>query len=135
LWGDFTFPSALFNRDMVAPMDIQHKDIEEHNHLRSAQEVKDYSVKGIDGSKGRITDFIWDTYDWSLKYVVIDTQNILPGGTEVLIAPQHLESISWESRELTCNLLVAQLKSCPEYHESKLGNAKYMEKVAEQLRH
>jgi len=71
LWGDYTFPSALFNPEMIESLDIQQKDIEAHNHLRSAQKVRGYTVKGIDGSKGQITDFIWDTYDWSLKYVVI----------------------------------------------------------------
>jgi hypothetical protein len=134
-WGDYAFPSALFNRDMIEPIDIQHKDIEKHNHLRSAQEVKDYGIKAIEESKGYISDFVWDTYDWSLKYVVIDTRNILPGGVEVLVAPQHIKSISWESKQVICNLSVAQIKSCPEYHESKLDDAQYMEQVAAQFKH
>jgi hypothetical protein len=130
-WGDYSYPSALSNRDMLSHAVIQKTEIEKTNHLRSANEVQNYDVEEIDGSKGHVHDFIWDTYDWSLKYIVIDTRNWLPGGKKVLITPKQVDGISWESKTVKCKLSIQEIDVCREYEPNKLNDTEYRAKVTQ----
>jgi len=126
-WGDYNHPSALSNRDMQVNIDDNLNDVEKTNHLRSSHEVQDYDVTATNGDKGHVHDFIWDTDDWSLKYVVIDTHNWLPGGKKVVVAIEHIDSISYEKSAVFCSLSIAQIKACPEYDADKLNRTGYIE--------
>jgi len=134
VWGDYLYPSALSNRDMVSHAVVQKTDIEKTNHLRSADEVQDYDVEEVDGSKGHVHDFILDTYDWSLKYLVIDTRNWLPGGKKVLISPKQIDSISWELKTVKCKLSIQEIDGCPEYEQDKLNDTEYRAKVTQKTK-
>ena len=48
-------------------------------HLRSVKEVSGYYIRASDGDIGHLADFIVDTDEWSVRYVVVDTRNWLPG--------------------------------------------------------
>src|SRR3546814_13431113 len=52
-------------------------------NLRSAVEVEGYHVAASDGEIGHIDDFLVDDTDWSLRFLVIDTRNWLPGRKEI----------------------------------------------------
>lgn len=132
-WGEYANPTELFNLQ-IQPIDkVDDDKIEKNNHLRSANEIEHYGIHALDGKQGHIKDFIWDTYNWSLRYLVIDTRDWLPGGKKVLISPDQLDTLNWGQQIVTCHLNLAQIKACPEYHSDKLNDSKYLEEVKQKL--
>jgi hypothetical protein len=130
-WGEYASPTGLANRD---PISLEQEiNLETTNHLRSANEITHYGINALDGTKGYVKDFIWDTYSWSLRYLVVDTRDWLPGGKKVLIAPTQLESLNWEEKTVTCNMSLQQIQACPEYDPAKLNDLEYLAQVQGQL--
>lgn len=138
-WGEYAYPTALSNAN-VQPMastdvdNLENVHIEQTNHLRSANEVEHYGIDAVDGKKGYIKDFIWDTYNWSLRYLVIDTRDWLPGGKKVLISPDQFVTLNWGSKTVTCNIDLTQIEACPEYRPDKLNDVTYLEEIRENFR-
>lgn len=133
MWGDYTYPSALFNGDRLPHAAIQETEMDKIKHLRSADEIQNYDVEEIDGSKGRVQEFIWNTHDWSLKYLVIDARNWLADDKKVLISRRHIESMNWENKVVKCKLSIDQIDACPEYDPDNLNDAEYAAKLARKL--
>ena len=132
-WGEYAFPMALYNENKTPLDSVAENSVEQSNHLRSANEVAHYGIDAVDGKKGYIDDFIWDTSSWSLRYLVIDTRDWLPGGKRVLISTGQFDTFNWGSKTVTCNLSLSQLEACPEYNSDKLNDKKYLEDVRQKL--
>lgn len=132
-WGEYAYPSALLERDMMLFDDIEQENQKNTNHLRSAKEIHHYGIDATDGKKGYVKDIIWDTYSWSLQYLVIDTRDWLPGGKKVLLSPEQLSNLNWQEQSVTCNIDLETIKACPEYHPDKLNDIQYLESVKEKL--
>lgn len=132
-WGEYAYPMALANRNTLPKDNEPSEETKKNNHLRSTNEIAHYGIDALDGNKGYIKDFICDTSNWTLLYLVVDTRDWLPGGKKVLISPAQLETINWEEKTVTCNIALEQIKSCPEYHPDKLNNAEYIEEVKNKL--
>jgi hypothetical protein len=142
-WGEYAYPTALFHGNILPFENIEtdnsetdnvaDDNLETANHLRSANELAHYSIDAVDGKKGYIYDFIWDTYNWSLRYLVIDTRDWLPGGKHVLVSPEQFESFNWGCRTVSCNIGLHQIKACPEYTSDKLNDSQYLEQVKQKL--
>jgi len=88
-------------------------------HLRSTHNVNGYNIQGIDDTIGHLEDFIIDDETWEIRYLIIDTQNWLPG-KKILLAPQWIESVSWDESKLTVNFLCEDIKQSPEYTEETI---------------
>lgn len=58
------------------------------------------------------------------EYLVIDTQNWLPG-KKVLISPQWIERVSWDLSTVFVNLTRDAIKQSPEYSEEALLSRDY----------
>ncbi|WP_158970982.1 PRC-barrel domain containing protein [Paraglaciecola sp. L3A3] len=132
-WGQYAYPTALYDSAVLPIENIQQQHIESSNHLRSANEVNHYSIAALDGKKGYVKDFIWDTHTWSLRYLVVDTRDWLPGGKKVLISPDQFEKVNWGSKTVSCNINLAQIKACPEYQAEKLNDPEYLQQVRNKL--
>jgi hypothetical protein len=129
-WGEFTSPTPLTTPDPALLEEIE--EIEKNktaNHLRSAQEIFHYGIGELDGKKGYIKDFIWDTQRWSLRFVVVDTRDWLPGGKNVLIKPNQISALNWQEKTATCQLTIEQVKACPEYCPDKLSDPQYLQQI------
>lgn len=87
-------------------------------HLRSVSELKGYSLHAIDGEIGEVEDFIIDDESWTIRYLVIDTGSFFPG-KKVLIAPQWIRDIKWETSSITVDLSKETIKGSPEYDATK----------------
>lgn len=83
-------------------------------HLRSVSEVIGYHLHATDGSIGHIEDMIVDEADWTIHYMVIDTQNWWPG-KRVLISPRSLRHVGWLDRHLTVGVDRASVRNSPLY--------------------
>lgn len=83
-------------------------------NLRSAAEVEGYHVAARDGEIGHVDDFLIDDTDWTLRFLVVDTRNWLPG-RKVLVAPAWARGIDWSDEKLHVDAERETIKSAPEY--------------------
>ena len=93
-------------------------------HLRSVREVSGYHLAATDGELGHVEDFILDDETWSIRYVVIDTRNWLPG-RQVLISPSWVREVDWGLRKVSVDMTKQQVKDSPEYDPKMPINREY----------
>lgn len=109
--------------------------------LRSAKEVMGYYIQASDGGIGHVKDFLVDDELWTIRYLVIDTRNWLPG-KKVVISPAWIDDVNWKQTKVFTRLSRAQVKDSPEYdpdaplerdYETRLhdhyGQARYWEQT------
>jgi hypothetical protein len=70
-----------------------------------------------------------DDEDWTICYIAVDTRNWLPGGKEVLVSPQWIEKVEWESRKVYVDLPREAIKNSPEFDPSSPVNRDYEDRL------
>lgn len=88
------------------------------SNLRSFNEIRGYHIQAQDKEFGHLEDLFVDEENWIVRYLLIDTRNILPG-KNVLIAPEWLQNISWDQQKIFVNKTKKAIKEAPEYKEEK----------------
>jgi len=83
-----------------------------HSHLRSGNEVIGYAVRARDGDIGHIDDFMVDDESWSIRAVVVDTRNWLPG-LRVFVAAGEIAALDWQARVASVRLSRAEIEHAP----------------------
>jgi len=96
----------------------------QHPHLRSSEDVTGYSVQAKDGEIGHVEDLVVTDDGWSVRYVVVDTRNWLPGRT-VLVETVHVTQISWAELSVHVALHRRMIESAPDYDPSQLITPDY----------
>lgn len=122
-WGEAMAPGALFDRQDKAAR-IENPPEYDANTLRSSEEVMGYHLHANDGEVGHVEDFIMDSKPWTMRYLVVDTHNWLPG-RKVLIIPDWITSIQWEHRAVAVDLTREGVKGSPEYNPNEPINREY----------
>ncbi len=97
-------------------------------HLRSVDEVSGYHVEATDGSIGHIETLLIDDASWSIRAVVIDTKNWLPG-KHVFIPPRWIESVNWDERKVYAGVARDTVRDSPEYEPSQTRSSDYEERI------
>lgn len=96
--------------------------LNEDPHLRSTKKVKGYYIHATDGEIGHVQDYIVDDEKWNLSFLIVDTNNWLPG-RNVLISPRWINRIDWDESMVYVNLSRESIKNSPEFNPSKpIGN-------------
>lgn len=80
--------------------------------LFDLNELLGYDIAAEDGALGSVHDFYFDDRYWTVRYLVVDTGNWLPG-RKVLIAPPVLREIDHERGCLAVALTKQQIKDSP----------------------
>ncbi len=80
--------------------------------LYSIKDTMDYDLQAIDGEIGKILDFYVDDRQWSVRYVVADTRNWLPG-RRVLIPVDALLQPDHEKRLFNLSITREAVKNSP----------------------
>ena len=117
---------------MFAPRGFRSRDREDEierrmhgdPHLRSTREVTGYHINARDGEVGHVADFLLEDGDWSIHYLVVDTQNWWPG-KKVLISPRSIESAVWSGRTVNLDVDRQTVKDSPAYDGSKAIDRAY----------
>jgi sporulation protein YlmC with PRC-barrel domain len=86
----------------------------ESTHLRSVKEVSGYHIHALDGEIGHVEDFLFDGATWTTRYLVIDTSNWI-GGRTVLVSPDWVRRVDWNTREIHVDMSRDAVKESPEY--------------------
>ncbi len=111
IWGGFPTPALLRVRQDQLATDFEGP---EENHLRSVKESTGYHIQATDGQIGHVEEFVVEDDTWTLRYVVVDTRNWLPG-RKVLVSPQWVREVDWADRKFRVDLTTATIKNSPEY--------------------
>lgn len=93
--------------------------------LRSINEITNYQLKSQDGDIGRCKDFLFDDRQWTVRYMVADTNKWLPGGKKVLISPISLDEPDWQEKRFPVMLTRAGIENSPLLDEHKPVSKQY----------
>jgi hypothetical protein len=80
--------------------------------VRSASELKGYTIEATDGDIGEVVQFYFDDEKWTVRYLVADTGGWLMG-RRVLISPAALGRVDWNSRTLHVNMTKERVENSP----------------------
>ncbi|MBD3315349.1 MAG: PRC-barrel domain containing protein [Chitinivibrionales bacterium] len=121
-------PKPRFEREpkKEGPAGVDQNGYE--NHLRSVHEVKGYHIHATDGRIGHIDDFVVEDERWTIRYIIVDTKDWLPG-RKVLVAPEWIKSIRWETSEVMVEMSKEEVKNSPEFDPSAPVNRAYEERL------
>jgi sporulation protein YlmC with PRC-barrel domain len=84
-------------------------------HLRSVNEVTGYRIHTSDASIGHVEDFLLDEVSWAIRYLVVDTRNLLPG-KHVVIPPEWITEVDWSENVVNVDVTRDTVQAAPEYH-------------------
>jgi uncharacterized protein YrrD len=88
-------------------------------HLQSVNEVRGWTIEASDGELGHVEDVLVGTTDgWTIRQIVIDTRNWLPG-RKVLVAPNWISYVDWKERKITVKLDQKTIEEAPAYDADK----------------
>jgi hypothetical protein len=118
---DYMPPKA--ERELLEETKQKHEE-EFDPHLRSTNAVIEYDIQVRDGNIGHVEDFLVDE-DWTIRYMIIDTRNILPGGKKVILALPWIQDINASIARVVVNLTKEQVNNAPEYDSSKSIDRSY----------
>ncbi len=82
--------------------------------LHMTKEMLDYQIQAKDGALGHIDGFMLDLDSWTIRYLVVNTQNWWPG-KKTLISPTWIESVSWQKSTVCVKYLCETIRQAPEY--------------------
>lgn len=117
-------PPAYVNKDISGSISKPEGD----PFLQGSEEVIGYSIKADDGDIGHVEDFLFDTNNWMIRYMVVDTKNFL-AGKKVLIALPWIKDINWMGSNVRVGLTKESIKNSPEYDERVPVEKDYEEKL------
>lgn len=105
------FSANLFD-SRPRPESVRRRQEREGEMLRSMKELFGYSVAAIDGSLGKLEDFLFDERSHDLRYLVADT-----GGwfdrRHLLVAPVAFGRTRWPARDFPVGVSRAQAAASP----------------------
>lgn len=87
-------------------------------HLRSTSEVTGSRIEATDGEIGHVEDFTVEEETWSIRYLLVDTSNWLPG-RRVLLSPQWIKRVSWAESKVVVDMTRDAIKNSPEFDPRK----------------
>lgn len=86
--------------------------------LRSVKELHGYNVFATDGDFGKVHEFLFDDQSWTIRHLVIDTGNWLPG-RKILITPDQLDKPEWSDKQFPVKLNKKQIENSPPIEEDE----------------
>jgi hypothetical protein len=116
-WGEgFGAPLMAFSPAARARAETERRQDGEpagDPHLRSLDAVDGYHIEATDGEIGHVEDMLLDPETWTIRYLVIDTRNWLPG-RKVLIPPPWIERFDWDGASVHVDLTRDEIERSPE---------------------
>jgi hypothetical protein len=108
LWGPGVYPISSGPALEAAPMAAQPPGSRGDPHLRSVH----------------VDDVVVEERSWIIRYLSVDTGKWLPG-RKVLIAPQWIQSVSWQESAVTVDLLRNTIRQAPAYDPDSVVSRDY----------
>ncbi len=106
----------------VDPEDVDPGDVDPY--LRSAREARGYTIRTQDRPIGHVEDLIYDDEDWTVRYLIVDTRDWLPG-KKVPVSVEWVTRISWSGAEVGLDLAADEIRSAPEWRPGTVIDRRY----------
>lgn len=81
--------------------------------LRSAHCLRGFTVHAIDGDIGKLTTFLFDDEQWTIRYLGVKTGTWL-SDRMVLVSPLSLGSVDWDAERIEVKLSQQQVENSPD---------------------
>lgn len=131
-FGDPLGAAPLMPAGIPVPIEIQYRESGSHDsHLHSTRSIIDLNIQASDDSVGHVEDFIIDDDNWSIRYLIADTRNWLPGGKKVILSPRWISKMDWMDSKVHVDLTRDQILKSPEWDPSSPPDRKYEEMLHE----
>ena len=118
LWGFGAFPALgdLLHHGSDAAGGAADEADRDHadSRLRSSEEVIGYDIRETNGSIGHVEDFLFDSRNWSMRFMIVNTRHWWPG-KHVMISPQLIQEVNWPSRQVVVNVTREAVENSIEY--------------------
>ena len=95
-------------------LEMRKKEGKDDPNLRSTRAIIGYGIHAGDGHIGHVEDFLVDPEMWKIRYLIVDTKNILPG-KKVIISLNWIKKIVWAESSVHVNLTKDEIEHSPEY--------------------
>ncbi|MFZ3049025.1 MAG: PRC-barrel domain-containing protein [Desulfatirhabdiaceae bacterium] len=116
--GSFgTTPLPLSDDEVLAEQEASAPEHRDDPNLRSTRQVTGYHIHAADGEIGHVEDFVVDDEDWTIRFLVVDTANWLPG-KKVLLSPQWIKRVDWADSSVYYNLTRESVENSQEFDPS-----------------
>jgi PRC-barrel domain protein len=128
LWGPSPYPGPMQPEASRAlererPWNWETREADDSS-LRDSSEVIGYYIQATDGDLGHVEDFLVDDQSWTIRYMIVDTRNWLPG-KKMLVSPQWIERVDWNDEKVYVSLTREQIQNSPEYDPSRPVEREY----------
>jgi uncharacterized protein YrrD len=96
--------------------------------LYTAKTIKGYKLDSLDGEIGKVKEFYFDDRHWTIRYLVADTGNWLPG-RQVLISPYALVAVNTDiyKEQIEVDLTKKQIEDSPSLNSDKPVSCQFEE--------
>jgi hypothetical protein len=98
--------------------------------LHKAKTLEGYKLDSLDGEIGHVQGFYFDDRHWTIRYLVVDTGNWLPG-RQVLISPYALVAAIEEEKHIAVDLTKKQIENSPSLNSDKPVSRQFEESYYE----
>lgn len=88
-------------------------------------ELIGYKIKTIDGEYGEVSDCLFTSDDFTIRYLVVDPQKWNPLVENVLISPVSVYYINIDAKEINLSIDLEKIKSSPQAEEHLTVSRKY----------
>lgn len=86
--------------------------------LTKTKTLSGYTLHSLDGDIGKVEQFYFDDYHWTIRYLVANTGNWITG-RQVLISPYALDAVNTEEEHIAINLTKKQIEDSPSLSHDK----------------
>lgn len=98
--------------------------------LRSLKIIDGYNILVRDGELGKVEDILFDDEDWSIRYLVVDTEGWLRG-RKLLLSSEAVLQPDWASQKIPVKLTKEQVKKSPPLENDAPVSRQYEEALFE----
>lgn len=102
-------------------------------NLRSMEEVRNYSIRALDGNIGHLDDYLMDDATWTIRYLVVNTHDWI-GRRWTLASPEWVLAVDWDHRSLDLGLRRQAVETAPEFHSLEDLTREYEEELCSHYR-
>ena len=86
--------------------------------LHKAKTLNGYKLQSLDGDIGKVKEFYFDDHHWTIRYLVADTGNWIPG-RQVLISPYALVAVNDKEQYIAVDLTKKRIEDSPPLNSDK----------------
>ncbi|SER72148.1 PRC-barrel domain-containing protein [Salipaludibacillus aurantiacus] len=112
VWGTTAAPHDMMNEEAQL---LQPEQGDDRTYVHQAKNVTGYTLSVKDETFGKIDDLLIDGSTFQIKYFIVDSRKWFPGGKKVIISPQWIDEIFWDTAQIRIDVTRQQIEDAPEY--------------------